>query len=144
MPVQKLLERLQRVSKHSNDRYRAVCPAHDSKHNTQSLAIREMSDGTVLLTCFAGCSAADVIAAVGLEFKDLFPDRGEQIDHRRKPGQPSHWQSMKQALETVREEVLIVTLTAYDVANCRKISKEDSDRVVQAAARIRAACDACL
>ncbi len=41
-------------------------------HNP-SLSIREATDGTVLVTCFAGCCLSDIVQSVGLKIPDLFP-----------------------------------------------------------------------
>lgn len=56
------------------------CPVHEDR--TPSLSIREERDGRVLLHCHAGCSPADIIAALGLRMRDLFPESG------RAPGRP--------------------------------------------------------
>ena len=37
------------------------------------LSVTEASDGRVLLHCFAGCDTIDVLQAIGLDWKDLFP-----------------------------------------------------------------------
>jgi len=49
----------------------ACCPAHEDKR--PSLAITETDDGRILLKCFAGCSAYEVVSAVGMDLTDLFP-----------------------------------------------------------------------
>ena len=48
------------------------CPAHQD--NNPSLSVEIAEDGKLLLWCFAGCSTEDVLAAVGLEFRDVFPE----------------------------------------------------------------------
>ena len=62
----------------------ARCPAHDDR--TPSLSILEGDDGRVVLHCFAGCTAGDIVAAMGLELRDLFRDpcssRGQQLAPR--------------------------------------------------------------
>jgi len=63
----RLLNRLDRVHETGPGRWLACCPSHED--GTPSLSIRVLDDGTVLLHCFAGCSAADVVAAVGLELE---------------------------------------------------------------------------
>ena len=73
MPLDNLLSRLDRVKKQGSG-YVALCPAHDDK--SPSLSVSEADDGRVLIHCFGGCSTADVVAAVGLELCDLFPDAG--------------------------------------------------------------------
>jgi hypothetical protein len=50
--------------------WQTCCPAHDD--SKPSLAVSESSDGSVLLKCHAGCTASDVVAAIGLSLADLF------------------------------------------------------------------------
>lgn len=70
-PLDLLLPRLEGV-KRQGERYVARCPAHDDKSPSLSLARGE--DGRALVRCWAGCETRDVLAAVGLELRDLFPD----------------------------------------------------------------------
>lgn len=48
------------------------CPAHDD--GKASLSIGQGEDGRVLLKCHAGCAAESIVAAVGLQMKDLMPE----------------------------------------------------------------------
>lgn len=66
-----LLARLDRVRGSSN-RWTARCPAHDD-HNP-SLSIRLLDDGRVLIHCHAGCGAAAVLDALGLDYDALYPE----------------------------------------------------------------------
>ena len=70
MRLDELLERLEGV-KRSASGFVARCPAHDD--HRQSLSIGEGDNGCILLTCFAGCETADVMAALGLGLADLYP-----------------------------------------------------------------------
>lgn len=72
MSADVLLSRLEKVKATGQDRWIARCPAHGDK--SPSLTVRELPDGRVLLHCFTGCSTADVLVAIGLEFSDLFPE----------------------------------------------------------------------
>ena len=83
MNVHKLISRLDGVRSRGHDRWIAKCPAHDDR--SPSLSIRETEDGTVLIKCFAGCGAVNVLQAVGLELVDLFPER---LGHHRKGQNP--------------------------------------------------------
>lgn len=74
-PLDLLLKRLRGVKKHG-DRYVACCPAHQDK--TPSLSLSRGKDGRALVYCYANCATRDVVAAVGLELKDLFPDNLSQ------------------------------------------------------------------
>lgn len=69
--VDVLLSRLKGVKPSGAGKWMACCPAHDDK--SPSLAIRDTGD-RFLLHCFAGCSALDVVHAVGLELADLFAE----------------------------------------------------------------------
>ncbi len=53
----------------------AQCPAHDD--HEPSLSITQRPDGGVLLKCHRGCETEDVVAALGLQWADLFPPRVE-------------------------------------------------------------------
>lgn len=76
--LEKVLSRLDKVKPAGVSKWKACCPAHDDK--TPSLAISETSDGTVLLRCWVGCNAKDIVTAIGLELRDLFP--GEKRERR--------------------------------------------------------------
>lgn len=56
----------------AGNQWTALCPAHDDKR--QSLSIGVDRSGKVLLKCFANCAASEIVRAMGLEMKDLFPD----------------------------------------------------------------------
>ncbi|MGE5593428.1 MAG: hypothetical protein ACM3X3_07075 [Betaproteobacteria bacterium] len=71
-PVEAVLARLQGVRRTGEGRWLARCPAHNDTH--PSLSVREASDGKVLLRCWAGCDSGQVLAALGLSWRDLFPD----------------------------------------------------------------------
>ena len=100
-----------------------------------SLAIRECSDGRVLLHCFAGCEPGAVIEAVGLKFGDLFPEplTREALPRLRAPFSPL------EALQCLTEESAIVAFAASDLAHGWLV---DPDRVATAAGRIAAALEA--
>ncbi len=68
-----LLSKLSRVKKTGADRWMACCPAHQDK--TASLSIKDLPDGRMLLHCFAGCEPDAVLAAIGLTFADIMPER---------------------------------------------------------------------
>jgi putative DNA primase/helicase len=53
--------------------YLARCPAHDD--HEPSLSIDEGDEGRILLHCWAGCETAAILDALGLAWRDLYPDR---------------------------------------------------------------------
>jgi hypothetical protein len=74
--LEAVLDRLHGVHLGTNGSYAALCPAHDD--HDPSLSVSQGSDGRVLLCCHAGCETKDVVAAIGLSLKDLFPRRNGQ------------------------------------------------------------------
>jgi putative DNA primase/helicase len=72
--VDRVLEAFKRV-KRSGKGWTAQCSAHDD--HRASLSINVTNDGRILLHCFAGCTTEAVIAAAGLEWADLFPEKAE-------------------------------------------------------------------
>lgn len=71
MTLEEILSRLDGV-KGGNGQYSARCPAHDDHHASLSISIGK--DGKILLNCFAGCEKANIVDALGLTMKDLFPN----------------------------------------------------------------------
>jgi hypothetical protein len=73
-PIDNILSSLENVIETQKYQYRAKCPVHQ-KTNSQSrtLSIKEATDGNVLLHCFGGCGYEEVLSAIGLEKKHLFP-----------------------------------------------------------------------
>lgn len=130
MSADKLLQRLDKVKKTGTDKWQACCPAHADKR--PSLAIRETNDGRVLLHCFAGCGAAEVLAAVGLEFSDLFPEGFQE--QSIKPVRRAF--SASDALRAVTFEGLVVLAVARTMLQSGSASYE---RLVLAVSRLQAA-----
>lgn len=62
------------------DEWRARCPNHQGKSDT-SFSITP-SDDKVLVKCFADCSAADIVHAMGLTMADLYVPRAARNGHR--------------------------------------------------------------
>ncbi|QMU72123.1 phage/plasmid primase, P4 family [Streptacidiphilus sp. P02-A3a] len=75
MTLTDLLAKFGDVSEVQDGGYLALCPAHPDSR--PSLRIWRGDDGKARLTCRAGCSTADVIAAVGLDWSALFNVTGD-------------------------------------------------------------------
>jgi hypothetical protein len=71
-PIDLLTSKLHGVKK-SGSGWSARCPAHDDRK--ASLSVSEGDDGRALVKCHAGCTTEQVVAAVGLELRDLFPEQ---------------------------------------------------------------------
>ena len=137
MSASTLLNRLDGVKQTGPGRWNAKCPAHDDRR--PSLAIRELDDGRTLIHCFGGCTANEVLAAVGLSLEDLFPERheGYSSQKERKPFYAID------ILRLVSFEALLVSIAAMNVAKGVELSEEDRKRMLIAASRLQSAAEVC-
>lgn len=71
MDLKDILSRLEGVKGYGGQ-YTARCPAHADTH--QSLSVAQGEDGRILLKCHAGCHVEDIVRAMGLQTKDLYPE----------------------------------------------------------------------
>lgn len=135
MSADAILSRLDAVRKVGPGRWRARCPAHDGK-NKQVLSIGETTDGTVLVKCFAGCTAAAVVGAVGLELHDLFPkvDWQETGTHNARPKRPrTDWPALIAACE---RDLILVKIMFYKIARQESVDHIDVTACQSAATRV--------
>lgn len=127
-PVDTLLGRLSGVKQTRRDRWIAHCPAHHDKHPSLSIGIG--NNDSVILKCWSGCEVADVLAAVGLEFSDLYPERipeGHRSGPLRKP-----WPA-GDVLRCLANEALIASAICTELANLHPAKR---DRLILAASRL--------
>ena len=78
MDLKQLLTMLQSVSgPNSSGEYTAKCPAHQDRTASLTATVKQSpKDGKekIYLCCHAGCSGADIMAALGISAKDLIVD----------------------------------------------------------------------
>jgi hypothetical protein len=129
MSADDLLSRLEGVLRTGADRWMAKCPSHEDKR--ASLSIRETGDGTVLINCFAGCGAADVVASVGLEFDALFPPK--PLEHARALPRPVFREDV---FDLIRFEATVIWLIGCDMRQKKEIQEQDYQRLGQAIAKL--------
>lgn len=134
-PAYKILHQLEGVRETGAGKWQAKCPAHDDK--TPSLSIKEINDGTLLLKCWAGCDAGEIVGAVGLELSDLFPKQ-DTFDHSHAPkGQIRPWSALD-VLRALMHEIHVVAVCAGRL-NGAGLSPEDAARLALATQRLFAA-----
>ena len=133
MSAAALLERLEGVRITGADRWVARCPAHEDRR--PSLGVRELPDGRMLLICRAGCATESVLAAVGLEFEALFPER--LIDHggKRERRPFDAWSTLR----SLPTELAITLLYCADLRANRQTGEADHERFLVAVERINRA-----
>lgn len=135
MSIETLVDRLEQVSACGQGKWKARCPAHQDR--SPSLSVRQTGDGTILLHCFAGCDVSDVLAAVGMDIRDLFP---QALAHHIAPRRAGL--SAFDMAQVLRHELLIVELLAEDLANGREFPGFRA-RAQLAADRIHTALSLC-
>ena len=130
-----LLSHLDKVKRTGSGTYRACCPAHDDR--SPSLSVRELEDGRILLHCFAGCEAHEVLSAVGLDIHDLFPERA--IQHGKPERRPF---PAADVLRAIGFEALVVASAATSLLAGQPFTGVNRERLILAVQRIQAALTA--
>jgi len=134
--AENFISRLEGVRHTSVGRWIARCPAHEDK--SPSLNIREKEDGRLLIHCFAGCSAFEIVSALGLELSDLFPAKAVQYAAReRRPF------SADDALRCLAFESTLLLIVAHDLADGKTLNEGDRSRLLVSAGRIASAESLC-
>ena len=129
--IDNILQSLDKVKK-TGKGYQARCPAHDD--GGPSLSLCEGDDGRVLLHCFAGCSAASVMAAIGLAMADLFPSSNTPRRPSLAPG------ISRRELQTAADfERSILIILKCDAKRGKPVSQTDMRRGQVARQRIKLA-----
>jgi putative DNA primase/helicase len=134
-PTQRLLDRLDGVRETAPDCYVARCPAHDDK--SPSLSIKRVDD-RVLVNCFAGCSASEVMESVGLTLSDLFDkpkgDKPKLSDYQRKRSNQA-----RQAFGALVHEARVLLVISHQLKEGQALNDEQLERLELAINRIEGA-----
>jgi hypothetical protein len=135
-PIDQLLARLERVKQTGPGQWIARCPAHQDK--SPSMSVKQCDDGTILLHDFAGCSPSDILAAVGLELRDLFPERIKDTspEGRRRARQAFKQGAWAAALGVLSREATVVGCAAGMLRQGHALTPEDDTRLTLAMQRI--------
>jgi hypothetical protein len=134
MAIDAIISRLEKCRAIGPMKWQACCPAHADR--TPSLAVRELGDGRILIHCFSGCSALDIVGALGLELSDLMP-----------PLEEHHYAPVKRpwtgddALRCLTHEIGVVAIVTADLMNGVAHTDADLDRLYAAAANITKATE---
>ena len=76
MTPEQFVSSLHNVKKRGPNKWLCSCPSHAD--DDPSLSVTTTPTGKILLHCFAGCSALDVVQSMGLSLEDLFPDAHQE------------------------------------------------------------------
>lgn len=132
--INRLISRLEGVKPAGDGRWYAKCPAHADR--SPSLSIRDTGE-KVLIHCFTGCDAEDVLTAVGLSWRDLYSDRWEAARHASNPAARTYAKRTLAAADPIVIERRILALAAADLSAGKTFSIEDQARIEVALERVQ-------
>jgi hypothetical protein len=131
-----LLSRLGGVRRYGTG-WRANCPNGHAKVRG-SLSITEGDDGRVLATCFACHDTQGILAALGLEMADLFPERikDPSPEARKVTYEAFKRNAWAAALGVIGREAKVASIAGADMIAGRTLNEADHCRLMLAVERI--------
>ncbi len=133
--IDNTLSKLEKPKRTGNGKWLACCPTHDDR--SPSLAIKQIDD-KILLHCFARCSVAEIVGAIGLELSDLMPDRPTYYKGSKPPKLNKY-----ELFDRVAHEPDILLVAIRQLMSGVSLSQDDKARVKQAAVRLILSCGRC-
>lgn len=134
-PIDRLLPRLDGIKPMGDARWLALCPSHVDKR--PSLSVRETDDGTLLIKCWAGCGVAEIVGALRLHLRDLFPAKPWTPGQQRRPLR-RRW-FPHEAMTALEGELWLAAVLAGDIARRGTATPDEATRLTRVAARVAAA-----
>jgi len=128
-----LLNQLEDVRTAGPGRWYARCPAHDDR--APSLSIRDAGD-RVLIHCFAECDPEAVLEAVGLRWRDLYPEPWTCAHQRPHEAARRYAQRTLAASDPLEHERKILVIAVANIEAGKPLSVEDRARIAVASDRL--------
>ena len=134
-PAEKFLSRVEGVRQTGPGRWIFRVPTREDKRPSGN--VRELDDGRLLIFDHGGSSVSEILAAVGLEMRDLYPEPLTQYGKReRRPFVAAD------TLRCVAFEALVVSAAAAALATGEPLLSVDRERLLVATERLNAAAKA--
>ncbi len=124
-----LLGRLDGVKRTAPNKWIAKCPTRSER--TASLSIRLTDDGRVLLHDFGGDEAADILAALGLDWVQLIPPH-LRIDKRAYTPAERQGHDAQAALNGIHSAAIVIRICANRLADGYALAPQDHHALRQA------------
>jgi len=114
------------------NKFRSICPACGARHhgNPTKLSVAAGERGGVVMKCFAGCGALEVVAALGFKPEILFPPK----ILGGKPG--SAWIPATHAIDGLADDAMTIAVFAALVAAGEALTEQQRDELATTRARI--------
>lgn len=122
-----LLDKLEGVRKNGANKWLCKCPSHTDR--SPSLGIKLLDDDKILIKCFAGCSASEIVSSIGLTLADLMPPQPQGYD-RTKTRVPRFNKS--EMFDRLVHESIILSLAVRQLLNGKGLSDIDKQSVIKA------------
>lgn len=137
LPIDKLLNKLEKVTvkkstKDGLNQWQVLCPAHADK--TPSLIITECPDNRLLLKCWTGCTASEIVSAIGLELKDLFKYEAKSI---YTTGNYHNTYKKLPSKKAIVHEQLIIQIAEIQINQGQVLAEPDKARYLLALKRLQ-------
>lgn len=113
MSFDRVVQRLEKSRKYKTNKNRIInavrstCPSCGG--SSFKLNVSETAEGTLLIHCFGGCTAIDVLAAIGLDFADIHPENFMQSQTSKSFDRIKGWDwwSLSTALDHTKDVLLL-------------------------------------
>ncbi|MDA3876567.1 MAG: hypothetical protein PF483_05720 [Halothiobacillus sp.] len=135
VPIDSFLARLDGVKRTGQGKWIAKSPTRNER--TASLSIRLTDDGRVLLHDFGGDEAADILAALGLNWVQLIPPHLRRKDAHAKPERQGF--PCFDALRALSLDCIVVQIAANRVLDGLPLADTDLAHLHATSRRIDAA-----
>lgn len=133
--IDSLLARLEGVKRTGQNKWIAKSPTRNER--TASLSIRLTDDGRVLLHDFGGDDAADILAALGLNWVQLIPPHLRRKNTHAKPERQGF--PCFDALRALSLDCIVIQIAANRLADGLPLADSDITHLQAASRRIDAA-----
>jgi hypothetical protein len=125
-----VLSKFEGVKQTAPNKWLAKCSAHSEKH--ASLGFKLTEEDSIIMHCFAGCDTSAVLAAVDLEFSDIFPQKTACIYDSTKPRPKAPRFSKSELFDLLVIEALILAMVFEAIRNHGSVSAADVERAQKA------------
>lgn len=129
MTGEEFISGLDKVRRTGTGKWSACCPAHDD--SGPSLSIKDDGD-RLLVHCFAGCTAGEVVEAMGLTLRDLF---NGPFDNSYRPSTTLQMHPVA-AMRSLLKDAYCVGIIAANMSDFGEISDEDRALLIKCIARM--------
>ena len=126
-PIEKILSKVDSPKKGNKvGQYSAFC-SHQINRKARTLSICELTDGSILLFCHAGCEFHEILKNHGLEAHELYPPRNLS---GREPKRNPPLVSTNQCLELLNGLIYQMVIPVCNFCNGVELKESDKEQLL--------------